>query len=111
MNVMKLLPCAHCGSPAEEVNDARYGWYVVACMNEDCGITMSEVGIESQAEANAIWNRRAEIAERDEMKLALRDLADAFADYGGPTYSNVYKNAVKALGWDAATKECGHVTR
>ena len=64
---MKLLPCAHCGSPAEEVNDARYGWYVVACMNEDCGITMSEVGIESQAEANAIWNRRAEIAERDEL--------------------------------------------
>ncbi|MEI8135676.1 MAG: hypothetical protein WCH46_11505, partial [bacterium] len=24
--------------------------------------------IESQAEANAIWNRRAEIAERDELK-------------------------------------------
>ena len=62
MSVMKLLPCAHCGSPAEEVSDVRYGWYVVACTNEDCGITMSEVGIESQAEANAIWNRRAEIA-------------------------------------------------
>ncbi len=46
-------------------------------------------------------------AQRDEMKLALRDLTDAFADYGGPKYSNVYKNALKALGWDAAIQECG----
>ena len=49
-------------------------------------------------------------AQRDEMKLTLRNLTDAFADYGGPTYcrySNVYKNALKALGRDAAMKECG----
>ena len=45
-------------------------------------------------------------AGRDEMKLTLRDLTDAFADYGGPTYSNVYKNALKALERDAAMKEC-----
>ena len=49
----------------------------------------------------------AAIEQRDEMKLTLRDLTDAFADYGGPTYSNVYKNALKALERDAAMKECG----
>jgi len=48
----------------------------------------------------------AAIEQRDEMRLALRDLTDAFADYGGPTYANVYKNALIALGWTAATGEC-----
>lgn len=47
----------------------------------------------------------AAIEQRDEMRLALKDLTDAFADYGGPTYSIVYKNALIALGWTAATGE------
>jgi hypothetical protein len=46
------------------------------------------------------------IEQRDEMRLALRELTGAFADYGGPTYANVYKNALIALGWTAATGEC-----
>lgn len=50
----------------------------------------------------------AALEQRDEMELALRDLTDAFADYGGPKHSGVYKSAIKALGWDAPMiKECG----
>jgi hypothetical protein len=48
----------------------------------------------------------AVIEQRDEMRLALRDLIDAFGNYGGPTHANLYKNALIALGWTAGTGEC-----
>jgi len=80
------LPCAHCGSPAEEVSDVRYGWYVVACTNEDCGITMSEVGIESQAEANAIWNRRG-LREKEWVWLSEEEINKYFLDNWARYYS------------------------
>ncbi len=49
--------------------------------------------------------RELATAQAQRVRLALRDLTDAFAVLGGPTYANEYKNAIIALG--KSEKECG----
>ena len=56
-----LAPCPFCGSRnIQRADNGDYGAFWCIC--DDCGACTGEVGIHSQAEADARWNARAALA-------------------------------------------------
>lgn len=60
-----LLPCAHCGSPAqfaENENEGLHGMEYIECTNPLCGMAtlmMQPIGESVQEKLAEIWNARA----------------------------------------------------
>lgn len=75
-----LLPCAHCGSPAEfetDENQGQFGGEYIQCTNAQCGMaTLMMFALKEPVEEKLaeIWNARAEGELLEALQEALHSL-------------------------------------
>jgi Lar family restriction alleviation protein len=99
MTQYKLAPCPFCGDAGNPITDSYYNHWVIC---ENCGVSTSETGAESQEAAIAKWNRRAPIPQSqsllsdEEIRETLRRFQEQAIDSQGRIREIEFARAIES---------------